>query len=678
MEQEMQVKQFGSSLLRLNRVRIEDPFWSEYIRLVREVVVPYQWEALNDRVPDAEPSHAVRNFKIAAGMEKGEFYGMVFQDSDVAKWLEAVGYLLDQRPDPELERIADSIIDIIDEAQQADGYLNTYFTLKEPEGRWTNLAECHELYCAGHMIEAAVAYAKATGKEKILQVACKLADCIGEAFGPGDDQIHGYDGHQEIELALVKLYRATGNGKYLELSKYFLDERGKAPHFYDEEFKRRGGSTHFPSLRIAKDRAYSQAHLPVRLQKTAEGHAVRVVYMCSGMADVAAETGDAELLQACRDLWSNIVRRRMYVTGAIGSMAQGESFTLDYDLPSDSAYAETCASIGLIFFAHRMLKIEPRSEYADVLERALYNTVIGGMSRDGRHFFYVNPLEVWPEGSAKNKVFEHVKVERQQWFGCACCPPNIARLLASLGSYVYDVKGGTIFAHLYIGGEAVLNVEGEAVTISQHSELPWEGRVRFEIGLERPTTFALALRVPDWSGEPHIFVNGSPVPPEQFASVDGYVYIDRVWLDGDIVHLTLPMEVRRMRGHPLIRETIGKVAIQRGPIVYCAEEADNGPNLHQLVLDPIASDGNGDPDDAGAKFQPDLLGGVLTIALPAYRIDDGGWEQSLYRPGGNVRLEPSTIRFIPYFAWANRGAGEMKVWVSERVNNFPPLERQEI
>ncbi len=645
-----------SQSLSLKGIRIQDAFWSDYIRLVREVVVPYQWEVLNDRVDGAEPSHAIRNFKIAAGMEQGEFYGMVFQDSDVAKWLEAVGHLLETRSDPVMEQWADGIIDIIAKAQQEDGYLNTYFTLKEPGKQWTNLAECHELYCAGHMIEAGVAYYRGTGKRKLLEVVCRLADCIDRVFGLEPGQIKGYDGHQEIEMALVKLYRTTGREKYLKLSQFFLDQRGRKPHFYKLEWEKRGRTSHFPELSMIEDYAYSQSHLPVREQETAEGHAVRVVYMCTGMAVVAAETGDESLLEACRKLWHNIVSRRMYITGGIGSMAQGESFTLDYDLPSDTAYAETCASIGLIFFARQMLLIEPRSEYADVMERALYNTVVSGMSRDGRHFFYVNPLEVHPEAQGKNKNVDHVKPERQGWFGCACCPPNIARLLASLGEYIYSIQGRTIYTHLYVGNETTLDLHGRKVKLVQQSQFPWEGFARFEITPEQPTEFALALRIPDWCANAAIRLNGIGVPLEN-AIVNGYARINRKWEPGDVVEAVLPMSVYRMQGHPLVRETSGKVALQRGPVVYCLEEADNGPNLHQIILDPDA-----EPE---AAFDAELLGGLQTIRVKAQRVQTNGWGELLYKAGAEICTDPVTARFIPYFAWANRGRGEMSVWVRE-------------
>ncbi|SFL23319.1 hypothetical protein SAMN03159341_104157 [Paenibacillus sp. 1_12] len=652
----------SSKPIPLSNLRIQDNFWTEYIRLVRHVVVPYQWEALNDRVEGAEPSHAIQNFKIAAGLEQGEFYGMVFQDSDVAKWLEAVSYLLETGPDPELEAIADGVIDIIAKAQQADGYLNTYFTLKEPGKRWTNLAECHELYCAGHMIEAAVAYYHATRKTLILDVACRLADCIDSVFGDGEGKLKGYDGHQEIELALVKLYHTTSQKKYLQLSQFFLDERGREPDFYDIEFARRGQKVHFPALDMVHNKSYSQAHLPVRQQRSAEGHAVRVVYMCSGMVDVAYETGDVELFEACKSLWRNIVSKRMYITGGIGSSAYGEAFSMDYDLPGDTAYAETCASIGLIFFAQRMLQFEAVSEYADVMEQALYNTVISGMSRDGQRFFYVNPLEVWPDACDRNANVRHVRSERQGWFGCACCPPNIARLLASLGRYMYTLQDRIIYTHLYIGSEISIGWEGgDEVRLVQDSKFPWEGDVRFEITTRKETEFTLALRIPKWCRAEQglrVSINGQDIAYEGLEN-NGYIHIHRTWQSADVVELLLPMKVSRVRGHPLIRETLGKIALQRGPIVYCMEEADNGPNLHQIILEKQSVE--------EVRFESELLGGVPVITVPAVRVQSTNWEGQLYQAASEVQTLPVTARFIPYFAWANRGRNEMAVWVKEEL-----------
>ncbi|GIP54329.1 glycoside hydrolase family 127 protein [Paenibacillus vini] len=649
-----------SARVPLNQVKIQDEFWDYYIKLVREVVVPYQWDALNDRVSGAEPSGAVRNFKIAAGLEQGDFYGMVFQDSDIAKWLEAVAYLLESQPDPALEEIADGLIDIIEQAQHEDGYLNTYFTLKEPGQRWTNLAECHELYCAGHMIEAAVAYYRATGKRKLLDVVSRFADHIDSVFGTEPGKLAGYDGHQEIELALVKLYQVTGNERYLRLSRYFLDQRGQKPSFYQIQLDERGGKTHWPSGNEAIDLEYNQSHLPVREQETAIGHAVRLLYMLTGMADVAAETGDESLLAACRKLWDNIVSRQMYITGGVGSMPQGEAFSFDYDLPNDTVYAETCASIGLIFFAQRMLKLAPESQFADVMERALYNTVVGGMSRDGKHFFYVNPLEVDPKacGGANHK-YDHVKPVRQEWFGCACCPPNVARLLASLGEYIYTVQGDTIYTHLYIGGEAALELGESKVTLKQASNYPWDGEIKLEVFPEQAgEKFTLAVRIPGWCKQASLLLNGSAYPLGDNTVVNGYARIEREWQSGDVLELRLEMPVLRMHSHPSVRANAGKVALQRGPLVYCLEQADNGPDLHEVVL----------PRDAELKAakEEELLGGVVAISAEGLRLRDEEWSGGLYSPEPALGMKQATVKFIPYYAWANRGEGEMTVWVREQ------------
>ncbi|WP_141500463.1 glycoside hydrolase family 127 protein [Paenibacillus luteus] len=643
----------------LKQVKITDDFWNYYINLVRDVVVPYQWDAINDRVEGAERSGAVSNFKIAAGLEKGDFYGFVFQDTDVAKWLEAVAYLLETKRDEALEQVADEMIDIIGKAQQPDGYLNTYFTIKEPDKKWTNLTECHELYSAGHMIEAGVAYYRATGKRQLLDIVCRIADDIAVVFGDGPGQIAGYDGHQEIELALVKLYETTGSRKYLELSSYFIDKRGQLPNFFEEEADRRGRTTHWSNNKIHIEPEYYQAHVPVREQEAAGGHAVRVVYMLAGMADVARETGDESLLEACRRLWDNIASKQMYITGGIGSMAQGEAFSFDYDLPNDTVYSETCASIGLIFFAHRMLQLQPNSRYADVMERALFNTVIAGMSRDGKHFFYVNPLEVTPEVcEGKNKNFNHVKPVRQEWFGCACCPPNIARLLASLGEYLYSTKENTIYSHLYIGGEVELSLGATKVQLKQKSSMPWEGTARFEVSVEQPASFTLALRIPDWSLKAAVLVNGEAYAIEGNI-VDGYAHINRIWSTGDVVELTFDMPVLRVRSHPLVKQNAGKVALQRGPLVYCIEEADNGAQLQELLL----------PQDAklDLSFNNELIGGIQVIKADALRLQFEQWGSQLYRTNTEAVLEPAKVTFIPYYAWANRGQGEMAVWVKERL-----------
>lgn len=644
----------------LQDVQIEDQFWSDYSRLVREVVLPYQYETLHDRVPGVEPSHAIRNFRIAAGRETGEFGGMVFQDSDVAKWLEAAAYSLAVHPDPELERKADEVIDLVVAAQQPDGYLNTYFTVKEPGKRWTNLTDCHELYCAGHMIEAAVAYYGATGKRQLLDAMCRFADYIDSVFGQEEGKLQGYDGHQEIELALVKLYRVTGEERYLRLAGYFIDQRGRKPYFFHEEWEKRGGVSHWTGARQAKPPhlPYFQSHKPVREQEAAVGHAVRAVYMYTAMADLAAYTKDESLLAACRRLWSNMVHKQMYVTGGIGSTHHGEAFTFDYDLPNDTAYAETCASIGLIFFARRMLQLEVKSEYADVLERALYNTVIAGMARDGRHFFYVNPLEVWAPACEHNPGKHHVKPVRPGWFACACCPPNAARLIASLGEYLYTVREETLFTHLYIGGTAKVEFGGVPVRVRQRSGLPWDGTVTMELDPAREVSFTLALRIPGWCGGARLRVNGEAVELGLGGAVveDGYAAISRTWKPGDRVELELPLEVAVLRSHPQVRANAGKVALQRGPLVYAFESADNGDTLSSLKLDtgwPLT-----------ASYDAGLLGGAVVLEGQAFRENGEAWGDGLY--GRAVkRDDPVAVKAIPYYLWGNRCEGEMTVWIRE-------------
>ena len=641
----------------LKKVTLSDPFWSEYVDLVRNTVIPYQWEALNDRVPGADPSYAVKNFKIAAGLEKGEFGGMVFQDSDIAKWLEAVAYSLQSHPDEKLEEIADGIIDIIEKAQQPDGYLDTYFIIKEPAKRWKNLHECHELYVAGHMMEAAVAYYSATGKRKLLDVMCRFADYIDSVFGPEPGKIQGYDGHQEVELALVKMYEATGNEKYLNLSKYFIDERGKTPNFFTREWEEvRMGYSHWTKTKVPPpDLEYNQAHKPVREQEVAIGHSVRAVYMYTAMADLARETGDQSLLDACRRLWNNIVNKQMYITGGIGSTHHGEAFSFDYDLPNDTIYAETCASIGLIFFAHRMLQIEPHGRYADVMERALYNTVLSSMSRDGRHFFYVNPLEVWPEASVKNPGKRHVKPVRQKWFGCACCPPNVARLLTSLNQYIYSYDKNTVYAHLYIGGEAEIQLESGIIKLKQENRYPWEGKIKFTVTSCSAGEVVLALRIPNWCKNWSVADNCRAAA--NIGVENGYALVSGCWKAGDEIVLDMELSVELMQANPKVRADAGKVAVQRGPLVYCFEQTDNGENLSALALD-LKSDISSHEDSS-------VLEGAIFLKANGFRTDAGAGGDELYIPYRSDEKEVE-LKAVPYFMWGNRAPGEMLVWIAKK------------
>lgn len=639
---------------KVSNVQVNDPVWGARMELVRSTVLPYQWQALNDQVPGVPPSGAMHNFRIAAGDEQGTFRGKVFQDSDLAKWLEAVAYSLAVRRDEELERTADAAIDVIVRAQQSDGYLNTYFTVAEPAKRWTNVRDQHELYCAGHMMEAAVAYYEATGKRRLLDAMCRFADHIGQVFGRNEGQKRGYPGHPEAELALVKLYRATGERRYLEIARYFVDERGRQPHWYTIEAEARGESPQYPWHNLGY--AYSQAHLPVREQTTAEGHAVRALYLFCGMVDVALETGDEGLLEASRRLWHNVTQRRMYVTGAVGSDFYGERFTFDYDLPNDRAYAETCANIALVFWAHRMLQAEVDGTYADTMERALYNGVLSGISLDGKRFFYVNPLAVWPEACAHRYDLRDVKPVRQGWFDCACCPPNIARLIASIGQYIYGQGPDTAYVHLYAASEADLDVAGTRVRLVQETDYPWGETVALTVHPARTGEFTVAVRIPGWCRGARLSVGGQAVPVEGVMR-RGYARIQRVWQEGDRIELTLPMPVERVRSHPRVRENAGRVALQRGPLVYCLEEVDNGPNLSAIILPAQA--------ELRARWAPDLLGGVMLITGEANREDETAWGDALYRSGHVRGTAAATITAVPYALWCNRTPGEMLVWIRE-------------
>ena len=639
-------------MLNLRHISIADPFWFRVRETVRREGIPYQWKALNDEIPGAEPSRCMRNFRIAAGKQQGEHAGFVFQDSDIAKWIEGAAWSLRWHPDPGLEKVVDGAIDEVVAAQQPDGYLDTYYIITGLDKRWTNLKDNHELYCAGHMIEAAVAYYQVTGKRVLLDAMIRLVDHIDSVIGAGEGKIHGYPGHPVIEMALMRLYRVTGDEKHLNLARYFVDQRGQAPLFFEEEDKRNGNGFYWKNSYFRYQ--YYQAGKPVREQTDAEGHAVRAMYLYSGMADVARETGDVSLADACRRLWRSVVSRRMYITGSIGSSEYGEAFTFDYDLPNDTVYGETCAAIGLVFFARCMLDLEIRSEYADVMERALYNGVISGMQLDGRSFFYVNPLEVLPEASLKDQHKRHVKVERQKWFGCACCPPNIIRLVSSLEDYIASVRDDALYMHLYVGGGLDLSVSGKRVSLETETDYPWNGKVTVTVNPEEPAEFAVNLRIPSWCRSWTLKLNGQPLSP---SVRNGYCAVARLWQPGDRLELDLDMPVSLVSANPRIYEDAGKAAVTRGPLVYCLEEADNGKDLHLLRLGDIR------PEDCLTEWKPDKLGGITEIVTPGVRESDTGWGDELYSAEKPVETAPVRLTWIPYYAWANRGPGEMRVWI---------------
>ena len=686
-----------STPLDLKSLKITDSFWKKEMELVRKEVIPYQWEALNDRVKDAAPSYCMRNFKIAGKMNQekhrlgkayeepkytfrgfealpedpehleDKFYGFVFQDSDFSKWIEAVAYSLTQYPDQELEKIADGAIDIVCAAQQDDGYLDTYYIINGKDKIFTNLKDNHELYCFGHLTEGAVAYYQATGKDKLLKAAERFADYIANYFGEEEGRCKGYPGHEIAEMALVRLYEVTGEERYLQLSEFFINERGTRPYYFDIEQNLKFTEKEKSELRYQ----YHQAHLPVRQQDEAVGHAVRAVYLYSGMADIARITGDETLYKACETLWDNITNQKMYVTGGIGGTHIGEAFSFPFDLPNDTAYAETCASIGLVFFARRMLEIAPKAKYADVMERALYNGILSGMALDGKSFFYVNPLEVNPESCHKDERKFHVKPLRQKWFGCACCPPNLARLLSSIGSYAYTENEDTLFVHLYMGSLLTKKVKNQDVDVQIQSEFPWNGKVRITARAKN-TGFKLALRIPGWCDSFTLQYDGqtihglsdndadtSVVDFKRIERKDGYLYISGFDQEEETITLDFPMEPQWIVANPAVREDAGKVALQRGPIVYCLEEKDNGADLHLLSVDPTKQ-----PVSFDMKIQEEE---VIALKVQGQReIQDSsdldGTQSALYTEYHVPEKKSIELVYVPYYTWANRGENEMQVW----------------
>ncbi|MHB8130143.1 MAG: glycoside hydrolase family 127 protein [Mobilitalea sp.] len=639
-----------SKAIEIKQFQIKDSFWSPYRKLVREEVIPYQHAMLEDIIPDAEKSHAIENFRIAAGVKDGEFYGMVFQDSDVAKWIEACAFSLINTPDAKLEETVDEIVELIEKAQLEDGYVNTYFTIKDPGHRWTDLQEGHELYCAGHMIEAAVAYYEATGKDKLLKVMMRMADHIDRRFG--EHKVRGFAGHPEIELALMKLYRTTGEKRYLKLCEYFINERGTQPNYFKEEQENRGWSVWNSDWR---DVNYTQNYAPVREQKDAVGHSVRAVYLYTGMADLASEINDSKLKTACDNLWESITKRRMYLTGGIGSTVIGEAFTEDFDLPNDTVYAETCASIGLIFFAQKMLGLSPKGEYADVMERALYNTVLAGMSQDGKRFFYVNPLEITPGISGKAQTHRHALPERPKWFGCACCPPNVARMVSSLELYSWFENNSTIFSNHYIRGVVDFS-ESKGCKIITETNYPFEGNIKYKIVSSKANTkFTLAIRIPAWSDQAKTqLILNDTLQELPVITKDGYAYLEKAFLTGDEITLKLDMTPYRIYSSTLVRNNEGCAALQCGPLVYCFEGIDNDGDVHSLRLDKKGT-------ITVSDYKPELLGGIRTLAVSGYKMHS---EEELYSHSRPV-AKPYTLTAIPYYAWGNRGLNQMRVWMPE-------------
>jgi DUF1680 family protein len=602
----------------VENARLEDAFWAPRLQKLRKTTIPTQYQMI-------EETGRLSNFRRASGKEGGEFKGRFFNDSDVYKWVEAVAFSLASGSDKELCAMAGRVIADIAAAQGEDGYLNTYFMFGRKGERWTNLRDMHELYCAGHLIQAAVAFYRATGERSLLEVACRFADHIAGIFGLS--MRSGTPGHPEIEMALVELYRATGKKTYLELSRFLVDKRGVGLI---------GGSP------------YHIDHKPFREQTEIVGHAVRSVYLNCGAADIYMETGDDALWDALLRLWHSMAERRMYVTGGVGSRHHGEAFGEDHELPNITAYAETCAAIANVMWNWRMLLISGEGRFADLMELALYNGFLSGISLDGEEYFYVNPLA------------DRGRHRRERWFSCACCPPNIARLLASLPGYFYSSSSEGIGVHLYAQGTAQLSIKGNSVALVQRTEYPWKGRVDIEVKPQSPESFSLFLRIPGWCREAEVLVNGEAF--EEPAEPGKYLEVRRTWKPGDRVELLFPMPIERVACHPFVLENADRVVLRRGPLIYCVERADNpGCDPWSLIL-PICS-----PHEV--EWMPGLLGGVMAIKGEALVISAEEREGRLYRMLSGSPPEMRRVGFmaIPYYAWANREAGSMAVWIRSKL-----------
>ena len=622
------------------QVTFEDGFWAPRLEVNRTVTIPHIYR-------QCEATGRISAFDLNFQRSVPSPVVLIFGDSDPAKWLEAASYSLATHPDPALEAWAESVADKIIHAQQPDGYLNTHFTVTQPEMRWKNLRDWHELYCAGHLIEAAVAHYQATGQRKLLDALCRYADHIDATFGREPGKKRGYCGHPEIELALVKLYQTTQNPRYLKLATYFVDERGQQPYYFDIEAWTRDED---PAQFWAKSYEYCQAHMPIREQTQVVGHAVRAMYLLSAVADLAHEDEDPTLLETGERLWHHLITRRMYFTGGIGAARQNEGFTQDYDLPDESAYAETCATIALIQWNHRLLQFSGERKYADIMERALFNGFLSGVSLDGARFFYENPLA--------SSGHHH----RQGWFECPCCPGNLARTLASLGGYFYSTGTHDIWVHHYAQGTAKMQVNGREVSLRQVTKYPWDGDVKLEVGIASPQRFTIHLRVPAWCERWQIAVNGEQLSvKDELLTGNGYIDLTREWNPGDLVKYRMDMPIRAIWAHPAVRDLQRRVALERGPLVYCLEGIDH----HGTILDRIAIDPRNVSNEFQVEHNENLLSGVSVLRGKGTVVDESGWENVLYR-----NKQPSSksidITAIPYYAWDNRAPGQMRIWIRAR------------
>lgn len=628
----------------LQAVKITDEFWTPRLETNRLVTLEHQYEHI-------KANGCLDNFRRVLGEAGGGFEGPTFIDANAYKWLEAASYSLATHELPTLSEKMEEIITLIERAQDSDGYLFTYLMIKDPDKRWTNFSMMHELYCAGHLIEAATAHYRAIGSTRLLDVACALANHLYDEFGPnGEEKIPG---HQEIELALLELYEVTEERQYFQLAELFIERRGRDPSpltaelMGPSEFNRASDNLeatrdNFITESGNYDGRYAQDHCPIRQHESVEGHAVRAMNFYTAAATLLRDVDDLGLFDALERVWENMVMKRMYVTGGIGSEPGSESFTEDYDLPNDAAFAEACAGAGCIFWGQRMFELTGHGRYMNVIERTLYNTLLASISLNGTQFFYSNPL--YTDGNH----------HRKEWLYVACCPPNVSRVLASLERHVYAKSDANdvLFVNLYIGSELNAKVAGTSLTLIQETDYPWDGTATFTVSLDDPTDFTINFRSPPWTNELEVRVNGKPVDSE---SSSGYTAVERTWEDDDRIHFTFPMSVEVVAAHPEVHADAGRVALRRGPLVYCLESVDNAYPVHRIIFD--------DPQNLTVRYDETLLGGVTVIDGEGFVQETEQWHDELYQPLTEINTIATEFTAVPYYVWNNRGKGSMTVWM---------------